>query len=99
MNGSDDRAYSLSLPVRLLSHGPARRLFVGDRADSHNLEVDALVASGDCFVTLATVLDQLHHSLEAAADHTLPELEKVIRTLLYLQRHYTITRQHPNYRQ
>ena len=60
-------------------------------------EVDALVASGDCFVTLATELDALSH--EENRDIVTEKLEKTVRSLLYLQRHYKITRQQPNFRQ
>jgi hypothetical protein len=90
--------YTLHPPVPLLRHHRAPVWYVNDQAEERNLETDALVASGDCFVTLATVLDQLHHDLAAANAATQPELEKVISTLLYLQRHYTIARQHPRLR-
>ncbi len=63
-------------------------------------EVDALVASGDCFITLATTLDKNTDLLTVDSPTIAPELQKLTRTLLYLQRHYKITRKTtPNYRQ
>lgn len=95
-----DQAYHLSSFDRLLEHGTSHQRLLHDHpVDEHDLEADALVASGDCFVTLATVLDQLQQSLVGAGKALQPELEKVTRTLLYLQRHYTITKKRPNYRQ
>jgi len=63
---------------------------VRDGADDsqQQADVDALVASGDGFITLATQLDA-HPA----------EVEEVIRVLLYLQRHYSIVKKQPNFRQ
>lgn len=66
---------------------------------SDHIPIDALVASGDCFVTLATQLDAMTHNADATIDDNREVLEQMIRTLLYLQRHYGITKQTPNYRQ
>jgi ABC-type transporter Mla subunit MlaD len=59
--------------------------------------IDSLAASGDCFVTLATQLDDLTHQ-QASTTHN-PLLEEIIRTLLYLQRHYQVVKKPANYRQ
>lgn len=68
----------------------------GDTPDGQ--AVDALVASGDCFITIATQLDDLTHRAAATnADNAM--LEEIIRTLIYLQRHYGIVKKPANYRQ
>jgi hypothetical protein len=65
---------------------------MGRSKKSRHLETDALVASGDYFVTLATALDQLSQTL---AEHHQPEhmpLERLINDLMYLQRNYQISK-------
>jgi len=53
-------------------------------------ELEALVRSGDYFVTLATELDQISRD---ATDYTVKmELENAISDLIYLQDHYSITK-------
>ena len=60
--------------------------------------VHALVASGDCFITLATRLDDIVKNPDTGTvDHV--ALEDIIRTLIYLQRHYAVVKQQPNHRQ
>lgn len=84
-----------------VTHTRAGRLrFLSDLSDQPtDLEVEALVASGDCFITLATALDHLSETLEQEDHLTRPQLEKLTALLLHLQRHYTIARKHPSYRQ
>jgi hypothetical protein len=55
-------------------------------------EIDALVASGDCLITLATALDETTQFLDSDAEAARPGLEKVIRILLHLQRNYQLSR-------
>jgi hypothetical protein len=84
----------------VLNHGSSLlSLLRDDTMDYRNLEVDALVASGDCFITLATTLDDLDKSLVEGGQHFQPEIEQVVRTLLYLQRHYKVTKKESNFRQ
>jgi hypothetical protein len=64
---------------------------------SDNFAVDALAASGDFFITLATQLDELTRVSDTTAHN--PVLEDMIRTLIYMQRHYAIAKKRPNYRQ
>ena len=60
--------------------------------------LDALVASGDCFVTLATQLDSTSkHLLADSPGHE--SLESVIRSLLDLQRRFRIIKKPADYRQ
>ena len=63
--------------------------------DREDMVLDALAASGDLFITLATQLD------EASADpeHYSAKLQELTRILLYMQRNYKVVRQQPNYRQ
>lgn len=86
-------AYTLSTNEIVISHAPlgrARR--VRDLADNfEELEIQALVASGDCFEMLASDLDRLSRELERDSLEYL-RVEHTIRILLYLQRHYKITK-------
>lgn len=91
--------YSLSFADHLLSHGPGRTRLMRDFIDENPEGVGALVASGDCFITLATTLDEVVETLSSADEIARPQLERLVRTLLYLQRHYKITRKTPDYRQ
>ena len=58
---------------------------------------DVLAASGDLFITLATQLDELTHLADTTRRN--PVLEDMIRTLIYLQRHYEVVKKQANYRQ
>lgn len=91
--------YSLSFADSLLAHGPGRSYLLHDFIDENPEGVGALVASGDCFITLATTIDEVTESLNTADETARPQLEKLIRTLLYLQRHYKVVRKTPDYRQ
>lgn len=62
-----------------------------------NFAVEALAASGDFFITLATQLDELTHANDKTTHN--PILEDMIRTLIYMQRHYEVAKKQPNYRQ
>lgn len=83
--------YWLQPQAGLLFHGTAKPGMVAEDALDSADAVQALVASGDCFVTLATIVDE---AAEATApdSHISSQLEKVTATLLYLQRHYEIRR-------
>lgn len=80
-----------------LNSTPARLLH--DIADSKDLPADVLAKSGDCFITLATTLDEVLH-MEAVGTPARPQLEQMVRHLTYLQRHYQVVkRDTPDYRQ
>lgn len=80
--------YSLKVRDRLLH----------DYAGAQDEETDILVASGDGFVTLATQLDTFVHQADVPGT-VQTELERVVRTLMDLQRRYAIVKKQPNYRQ
>jgi hypothetical protein len=62
--------------------------------------IDALIASGDLFVTLATDIDGLTETLPLkTGSEASQKLEKLTKILLYLQRHYLISRKRSDYRQ
>ncbi|MEK7594345.1 MAG: hypothetical protein AAB436_01755 [Patescibacteria group bacterium] len=63
--------------------------------DSTNLDMDALVASGDCFVTLASQLDEISELMETEPEVVRPQIEQIVRTLLYMQRFYKPVRKYP----
>jgi hypothetical protein len=54
---------------------------------------DALAASGDCFVTIATRLDKLSQNMPTDSVEQI-EIEHVVSSLLYLQDHYAVIGKH-----
>jgi hypothetical protein len=94
-----------ALPANNLSlvhnRGRGADLLLHDYADDlanmgsgkiRRLEADALVASGDYFVTLATALDQISQFLTERDQPEHLQLEHDINDLLYLQRNYRINK-------
>lgn len=90
--------YRLASSFIGLLHGWGRGGVVHDDVNTP-AEVQALVASGDAFATLATKIDEASSQLSSDAPLVQPHLESVARTLLYLQRHYEIRRKPSDYRQ
>jgi len=78
-------------PQNLALHDYADNLAdMGSSKQAQQLNIDALVASGDYFINLATNLDHLSQTL---TKHKQPEhipLEVLVNELLYLQRNYRI---------
>lgn len=60
------------------------------RVEETDYEVDALVRSGDYFVTLATILDQLGGGIKDY--HVRSNIEELVSELIYLQDNYQITK-------
>lgn len=56
-------------------------------------QTDALAASGDYFVTLATRLDMLAQAVPRDSAEQI-ELENLVTTLFYLQKHYRVIAKH-----
>jgi hypothetical protein len=72
--------------------GTCNQLLLHDLAtDPEELHIQALVASGDYFETLAATLEQIALALPASSLEQY-QLQHVIGTLLYLQTHYTIAK-------
>lgn len=95
-----NQSYQLNKSNHLLAHSLHATTFVHDVDDDSELEIDAMVASGDCFVMLATALDQMTgEPFTDDPELIKPQLEKHIHTLLYLQRFYEISRKPPEFRQ
>lgn len=92
-------SYQMTAADPLLVHGPQRLSLLRDNAGYDRLDIDALVASGDCFITLATSLDDSTKFVRAEDSLALPQIEKAISVLMYLQRHYRIVRKHSEYYQ
>jgi hypothetical protein len=80
--------YKLSLNDGLL-HG-VKPLTLHDYNEFASTDIKALVASGDCLVTLATVLDGATELLATKPETARTQIEKIIRTLMHLQRHYEL---------
>lgn len=87
--------YQLPTFTGLIRHGRSKIPFVRDGADvqlqNTKLETDALVRSGDYFVTLATVLDALGQEMKNNY-RVRSSLEDLVSDLIYLQDNYTITK-------
>lgn len=73
------------------------RFLYDHNAKADGYAADALAASGDLFITLATQLDELTHAADSTRCNLV--LEDIIRTLIYLQRHYAVVKKPANYRQ
>jgi hypothetical protein len=82
----------------LTRHDQSEPLFLNDWNLGHNAAnkhaVDVQVRSGDYFVTLATVLDELATSSESYAVRS--KLEDIVSDLIYLQDTYAITKNNVN---
>lgn len=91
--------YRMTNTDRILMHRQsglrAVQMVRDDDAAYNQLDVEALVASGDCFVTIATSLDDCTKLLAPTETDALPQIEKAISVLLYLQRHYKVVRKLP----
>jgi len=84
--------YRLSQYDGILQHGDKKQKFVRDRDElpaKVKMNVEAQVRSGDYFVTLAMVLDQLAEGLPHLERL---EIERIVSDLIYLQDTYKITK-------
>ncbi len=88
--------YELNNPTfsgAVLSHGPSLLSgagWVNDLDDSREFtEADALAASGDYFMVLATKLDLLAQSLPLDSAEQI-EIEHIVTTLFYIEQHYAV---------
>jgi hypothetical protein len=100
---SSQQTYHTRQQAYILDHDKRRTLPIqllhDEASPQERMALDALVASGDCFITLATKLDTLIEALKEADQTIQPELERLVADLLYLQRHYQIVKKQSNYRQ
>lgn len=85
--------YTLTLADPALGTAEAFTGWVRDRNDDLEqcLQADALVASGDYFMTLATELDKLAQVLPSNSGEQIL-VEELVDTLLYLDKNYAIAR-------
>jgi len=89
------------LPSDTILHDgtPLRSLLRDYDNDCKRLDVETMVASGDCLITLATSLDDSTKLLQDDDAPALAQIEITISTLLYLQHHYRLVRKRSEYRQ
>jgi hypothetical protein len=84
-------AYSLQLPSFVNLHFGSATALVRDRADPRDPKLDAYVRSGDYFILLATMLDNLASELpETSVVSASLTLSRLADELLYVQKHYHI---------
>lgn len=72
------------------SEAPLLRDWNLDHTPAAKHSIDVQVRSGDYFVTLATVLDELANNLESYAERV--QIEGVVSDLIYLQDNYSIVK-------
>lgn len=87
---TDDTEYTLRLGDMVLADGRHADAWLHDLPqDAARLRLQALVASGDYFETLAARLEQIAAVLPEASveEH---QLQEAVSQLLYLQREYVI---------
>ena len=83
--------YAVVLPGFINSHFKGIVSLFHDRSQPNDPTLDAFVHSGDYFVTLATMLENLASELpETSVVATGQALSKLADELLYLQKHYKI---------
>ena len=86
-------SYTVTAEPRILAHKDAGLpQLLGDRSEDAFREpnhVDAMAASGDCFITLATRLDKVAQGLPQDSSEQI-ELENLVKTLFYLQDNYDV---------
>lgn len=81
--------YTLPSFTGILAHGWRRPRLVKDEAVPRR-DLEALVRSGDYFVTIATELDQIGRD---TADYEVKiQLENLVSDLIHLQDNYVITK-------
>lgn len=86
--------YQLSRVAGLMHNASYQTLFMRDGEQVEvEYAIDAQVRSGDYFVTLATVLDQLSRQVPNYEERA--QLEEVVSDLIYLQDNYTIVKNQP----
>lgn len=93
--------YTMRSGQKMLVHDGYGVWLLGDHDKNvRHTEIDAMVASGDFFITVATALDSIANSLTADAPRHRPQLEHLVKTLLHMQRHYQIAiKRPPDFRQ
>ena len=93
--------YTLNSGQTFLDHGSGSVSLLRDISEQPTpLDIESLVASGDLFAVLATELDNVAVSLiESPAIDVSSKLDKLTEILLYLQRHYKVSRKRPDYNQ
>lgn|GEM_PF-2219207 len=90
--------YQLALEPNILRHDLIREVLplFGDYDDQDIVDTrkfnvfDAMAASGDWFVTVATRLDKLAQGLPQDSAEQI-ELEHLVTMMFYLQDHYNVT--------
>lgn len=86
--------YALPADAGTVTHGLDVSALLRDIADKREFnQADALAASGDFFITLATKLDMLAQSMPRDSAEQI-ELENLIQVLFYLQKHYRVIAKH-----
>jgi len=85
-------AYTLNPFDALITDGVAEDFWLHDLPkDAEELHVHALVASGDYFEMLAAILEQIARALPPYSMEQY-QTQHYVQQLLYLQRHYKISK-------
>jgi hypothetical protein len=94
-------SYAIPAGPAILDHGLSLPWWLGDYAAEDEARdfniIDAMAASGDYFITLATRLDKLAQGLPADSSEQI-ELEHLVKTLFYMQEHYDLVAKYKHQR-
>lgn len=89
---NDSLTYNVNARPEILAHASLPTWLLREAGDTGSPEqVAAMVASGDCFLTLATIAEKIADSLTVDAAQAGPELDQLAQILFYMQRSYSIT--------
>jgi len=94
--------YKISNNFLTLGHSSDAPLWFGDYDEVNEYEtrefnvIDAMAASGDYFVTLATRLDKVAQGLVQDSPEQI-EIEHLVKTLFYMQDHYRLVHKSKKY--
>ena len=97
----NDNTYQITADTNVLLHWPHIPKLLGDVNDisEKHLDTEAMIASGDAMIMLATALDEITGQLDSNPEAARLQIEAVIRKLLYIQRRYKLVRKAPEYHQ
>ncbi len=86
--------YTIPASQHTITHTNDKLTLLLDGVDRRELnQIDAMAASGDYFITLATRLDLLALNMAPDSSEQI-EIENLVLTLFYLQKHYSIIAKH-----
>ncbi len=87
--------YTLRAHRQLTNHFSSPISLIHDHEPERESELDFHAQADDYFVTLATIINLLREQLLSNADRHNKIMERTIKDLIYLQKHYRLTKKKP----